>query len=412
MRINLTESKNTHMDHIEDSVFLDGVKGTRAAIQYIQQMRDTLDGSAKQRLRTTVKWDGAPAIFCGIDPKDGKFFVAKKSIFNKTGPLIYKSEAEIKKASELSGDLQDKFLESFKHFSKLGIKNIIQGDLLFTEGDVGSETINDEDMITFHPNTILYAVPKDSTLGKQIKRAKIGVVWHTSYDGDIWDFSLKASFGVDVKKLSKTSKVFSVDADFRDISGTAAMTEAESKAVTKMLSNLGTTFRKVNARSLNYIAQNPELKMRLMTFINLKVRAGRAIVARSAAREFVKYATTYYKEQENKMKTPRGKNNAKVKAAPVMKFIANTRPAELINIFELHSGLTKAKLILIRKLNSAAFIKTFVRTSDGFKVTGEEGYVAIDRFGKNAVKLVDRLEFSFNNFSPQILKGWMNDRRQ
>ena len=72
-----------------------------------------------------------------------------------------------------------------------------------------------------------------------------------------------------------------------------------------------------------------------MTFINLKVRAGRAIVARSAAREFVKYATTYYKEQENKMKTPRGKNNAKVKAAPVMKFIANTRPAELINIFEV-----------------------------------------------------------------------------
>jgi len=47
---------------------------------------------------------------------------------------------------------------------------------------------------------------------------------------------------------------------------------------------------------------------------------------------------------------------------------------------------------------------TFVRTSDGFKVTNPEGYVAIDRISGNAVKLVDRMEFSFNNFT--AIKSW------
>ena len=182
--------------------------------------------------------------------------------------------------------------------------------------------------------------------------------------------------------------------------------------MTKVLSKLGATFRKVKGPSLNYIKDNEELKIRLMAYVNLKVRSGKALVARAAAKEFVLYATTYYRDLENKAKAPRGKNTVKMKSAPVMRFIANTRPAEMINIFELHSGITRAKQILIRKLNSAAFIKTFVRTSDGFKVTGEEGYVAIDHFGKKAVKLVDRLEFSFNNFSPDILKGWMSSRRQ
>jgi hypothetical protein len=408
-RIHLTEARNTHMDHIEDSVFLDGVKGTRQAIQYIQQMRDTLSGTTQRPMSMTVKWDGAPAIFCGLDPADDKFFVAKKGIFNQT-PLIYKSAAEISGAEELPSDLKDKFLLALKHFKKLGIKNVIQGDLLFTKGDVDSQTIEDEDVLTFHPNTIVYAVPKDSTLGAQILRADIGVVWHTSYDGkDIQ--SLKASYGVDTKKFSTNTKVFSVDADFKDVSGSAAMTARESKEVTRILSKLGTTFRKVRAVTLNNISKNEELKIRVMAFINLKVRSGKALVAKTAAREFVVYATTYYKNLESKAKTPRGKNTVKMKSAPVMRFIANTRPAEMINIFELHSGITRAKQILIRKLNSAAFIKTFVRTSDGYKVTGEEGYVAIDHFGKKAVKLVDRLEFSFNNFSPAILKGWMSPRR-
>ena len=78
----------------------------------------------------------------------------------------------------------------------------------------------------------------------------------------------------------------------------------------------------------------------------------------------------------------------------------------LVAMFELQKNLVNAKLILLKQLNTLSQIDTFVKSSKGYHVTGEEGYVAIDKIGGGAVKLVDRMEFSYNNFSPEILKGW------
>ena len=121
-----------------------------------------------------------PAIFAGIDPADGKFFVAKKSVFN-IDPKLYKSIAEID-ADNLSAALNSKFKVAFEEFSKLGIKDVLQGDLMFTD-DVSTETIDGKSFYTFQPNTIVYAVDVNSDFGKKIKNAKIGVVWHTTYRG-------------------------------------------------------------------------------------------------------------------------------------------------------------------------------------------------------------------------------------
>ena len=134
-----------------------------------------LAGSSRSEVNMTVKWDGAPAIFAGQDPSDGKFFVAKKSVFN-VNPKLYKSAAEID--ADLSGDLNAKFKVALAEFSKLGITGVIQGDLMFT--DLNTENIDGESMYTFQPNTIVYAVPVDSDLGKTMNKAKIGVVWHTT----------------------------------------------------------------------------------------------------------------------------------------------------------------------------------------------------------------------------------------
>ena len=90
----ITESKNVHMEHLEDLVFNEGVAGTRKAINFLQDLRDMLAGHSKTKITSTVKWDGAPAIFAGVDPRDGKFFVAKKGVFNKD-PKVYKTNAEI-----------------------------------------------------------------------------------------------------------------------------------------------------------------------------------------------------------------------------------------------------------------------------------------------------------------------------
>ena len=137
----LTENKagkNLHLEHIEDEILNFGVPGGRAAINFVQSLRDMLSGSARSSVNMTVKWDGAPAIFAGTDPSDGKFFVAKKSVFN-VNPKLYKTNAEVD--ADVSGDLNAKFKVALAEFSKLGIKGVLQGDLMYTSNDLSKENI-------------------------------------------------------------------------------------------------------------------------------------------------------------------------------------------------------------------------------------------------------------------------------
>ena len=73
-------NKNTHLNHLEDNIFLGLIDGTREAINFIRDFRDVLKGHADRPSGgTSVKWDGAPAIWAGPHPESGKFFVAKKT---------------------------------------------------------------------------------------------------------------------------------------------------------------------------------------------------------------------------------------------------------------------------------------------------------------------------------------------
>src|SRR6056300_1438649 len=194
----ITEQKNTHMTHIEDKVLYGGVNGTRQAILALRSLRDMLKGTHAGNV--SVKWDGAPSIFAGIDPSDNQFFVAKKGIFNKN-PKVYKSAADID--ADTSGDLADKLKLALQYLPGLGIKGVVQGDFLFGPGDLSTDTIKGEKYVTFHPNTIVYAIPADSPSAADVLRAKIGIVWHTSYTGSTFE-SMRASYDVDVTKFKKS----------------------------------------------------------------------------------------------------------------------------------------------------------------------------------------------------------------
>ena len=237
--------KNLHLEHLEDEILNYGVDGGRAAINFLRSLRDMIAGASRSSVNMTVKWDGAPAIFAGIDPEDDKFFVAKKSVFN-VSPKLYKTNVEID--ADLSGDLNAKFKVALKEFSKLGIKGVLQGDLMFTD-DVDTDTIEGVKYYTFQPNTIVYAAPVDSDIGRKIKRSKIGVVWHTTYTGDALQ-DMKASFGADISSLSKPSSVWMDDATYKDASGRATFTAKETTKVTGILSQVGKTFQRINAGQL------------------------------------------------------------------------------------------------------------------------------------------------------------------
>ena len=397
------EGKNVHLEHIEDMVFNEGVTGTRNAILFLRNLRDMLSGASSRSVNITTKWDGAPAIFAGVDPADGAFFVAKKGLFN-TDPQMYKTVEDVK--SKLSGELQDKFLVALREFKKLGIKSgVYQGDLMFTKSDISKEKIKGEDYITFQPNTIVYAVPAASPLASKIRKASIGVVWHTTYSGEsIQDMS--ASFGKSiVDKMTSVSSVWMDDATYKDARGTATFTKEETNNLTAILSQAGKIFQKLPSAALNDIAGNNEFLIRLKAFNNTKVRKGKTITnARKHVSELVKYFRDFYQSEADKRKSDKGKQAQLDKMKKLMTYFDKNQK-ELVKIYEIVILLTSAKGMVVNKLNQAGTIPTFLRTTNGFKVTDQEGYVAIDKVG-GAVKLVDRMEFSKANFSPDVIKGW------
>ena len=405
----LTEDKggkNLHLEHLEDEILNYGVSGGRAAINFLQSLRDMLSGSSRSSTNMTVKWDGAPAIFAGIDPEDGKFFVAKKSVFN-VSPKLYKTDAEID--ADLSGALNEKFKVALAELSKLGIKGVLQGDLMYTD-DISKETIEGVSYYTFQPNTIVYAVPVDSDLGRVMNKSKIGVVWHTTYTGSALQ-DMKASFGADISKLSKPSSVWMDDATYKDVSGKATFTEKETDAVTKILSQTGKTFQRINSpllkqflnlqNSLTGTLSGASLK----TYNNSKVRAGEIIKnPKQHAAGYIKWVENSIQKQIDKVKSDKGKekykNMQKEYVRDFKKHVNN-----LTQIITFQNLLVDAKMQIVKKLNSVkGLTDTFIRTPNGYKVTNPEGYVAIDRVGGTAVKLVDRMEFSFNNFT--AIKAW------
>ena len=398
--------KNLHLEHLEDEIINNGVAGGRAAINFLQSLRDMLSGSSRSSTNMTVKWDGAPAIFAGIDPEDGKFFVAKKSVFN-VSPKLYKTDAEID--ADLSGDLNAKFKVALAELSKLGIKGVLQGDLMYTD-DISKETIEGVSYYTFQPNTIVYAVPVDSDLGRVMNKSKIGVVWHTTYTGSALQ-DMKASFGADISKLSKPSSVWMDDATYKDVSGKATFTEKETDAVTKILSQTGKTFQRINSpllkqflnlqNSLTGTLSGASLK----TYNNSKVRAGEIIKnPKQHAAGYIKWVENSIQKQIDKVKSDKGKEKCKnMQKEYVRDFKKHVN--NLTQIITFQNLLVDAKMQIVKKLNSVkGLTDTFIRTPNGYKVTNPEGYVAIDRVGGTAVKLVDRMEFSFNNFT--AIKAW------
>jgi len=392
------------MEHIEDNVLNGGVDGARQSINYLRALRDMLSGSSKSSINVSVKWDGAPAIFAGTDPSDGQFFVAKKGVFAKT-PKVYKTLAEID--ADTSGDLATKLKLALKYLPDVGIKGVIQGDFLYSKSDLKTKKQKDVSYIVFHPNTIAYAVPDNIPLAKTIKRSKIGIVWHTRYTGSSFE-DMKASFGKNIANtLTKSKDVWSADAEYTDQSGQATFTKKETDELTSILSSAGKVFNKIDAASLNGISKDTELLIRMQTFLNTKVRKQERISnVKSAVNEMIDYFTDYYKIETDKRKSPKGKASVDERKKLVMKYFSSTNRKNLEAILELMNHIVDAKLMLIAKMNQASSLSTFVQTDKGFKAVGEEGYVAIDKMGKNAVKLVDRMEFSYNNFSDKVIKGW------
>ena len=391
--------KNTHLEHLEDNILNGGSQGGKEAVAFLRSLGDMLEqGGADTRV--TVKWDGAPAVICGTNPENGRFFVGTKSVFNKTDPKIIYSEEDVERMYA-PGQLAEKLKASYKYLSTLSIPEVVQGDLLFTD-DKYEANIGGDTCIAFQPNTIVYAVPKDSDIGQKIDEAKFGIVFHTAYSGRTLD-TMSASFG-NIGVQGNTN-VLVTSSDFKNASGEANMTATEKTVYTNLVNKTEGSLKQAS-RFLDLMKVNDMNKFTLnimfKTFFNTYVRQGRSLVgARNTARDFAQYFSNALDKEIDKKKMKATKDKYLELKNKGLKFISDNQQAIYMTVAS-YMNLQAAKNFMIRKLQKVNTFGTFLRTPDGYRVTAPEGFVAI-RSGQ-ALKLVDRLEFSRANFTAD--KNW------
>ena len=402
-------SKNTHLEHLEDSILFDGSQGARDAFMFLDELAQTFSGKQKNTFKITTKWDGAPAIFCGTYPGSSRFFVGTKSVFNKNAKINFR-DTDIDVNHGHAPGLVSKLKDALKYFPALGISGVAQGDLLFTD-DKKYETINGERCITFTPNTITYCIPETSALYEKAKRAKIGVVFHTTYRGNSVE-SLSATFGYDITRLNQSDDVLVLSAETDQLGKDVLLTQQEVNKL-KSMKRASTTLVNQSASFLDSVAEqieaNDQLTVgpRLKIYFNTYVRQGRRVSSASNfVRDFKQYFEGEVKKAADKVKTPKAKAGKLKKLYDGLDFIEANETA-LLKTVGLYTTLQQAKLLFIRKLEKGEKIRTYLRSENGYKVTSPEGYVAIQE-DATAVKLVDRLQFSVANFN--VSKDWVDGK--
>ena len=398
-----TQEKNTHLEHLEDDIINRGSQGGVNAINFLNSVRNMLAGNVGGKLNMSVKWDGAPAVFCGTNPENGKFFVGTKSVFNAT-PKINYTPNDIRKNH--GGELANKLQVCLRELPKLGLDGIYQGDLLFTRGDLKTVAIDGEKMITFTPNTITYAVPAGSDIARRIARAKLGIVFHTKYSGKTMS-SLTAGFG-SIKGQGPAS-VFLASAAFTDTSGSATFNKSELAKFDALIrmaqGSLSKAKPMLDEMSKSSMSDQLSVGYRLKTFFNAYIRNSKQGMDKVAVmqKSFRDYYESFIQAEIDSKKTPKGKEKYIKAKEDGLRFIDRNKTALYFAIAS-HISLANCKNSLISKLNQVQSIGHFLRTPNGYKVTAPEGFVAVDRVA-GAIKLVDRLEFSRANFT--IAKDWV-----
>jgi hypothetical protein len=403
------EGKNTHLEHLEDQIINKGFNGVQEVVATLQGLSDMLGGHAEHKYKISTKWDGAPAIICGIDPTDNQFFVGTKSVFAKNTPKLVKSKKDIKTMYGEQPELAAKLLTALTYLSQIGIKGVLQGDLLYAgPADITPATIDGQEFITFRPNTITYAVPVNSNLAQKIKKTKMGIVFHTEYVGGPTLADMTAEFGYDASPFSHSANVWVNDALVKDLSGTATMTQEETDAINLAISKVQQSAANVKPETFAWIDHDlsgVDFKNDLKAHINSMIRSAGDFEQDPSA-----FALAYINRYRTKMlqaievlKSEKGKASKQEAMEEGLKFL-NSHVNDLKSFYNLYLRTITAKLFLVKKLATIKSLDSFLEVGPNeYKVTPEEGKVIIDHMG-NAVKLVDRLEFSRANFT--MPKNW------
>lgn len=406
-------TKNTHLEHIEDLMLMFGEDGVKESFEYIDDLVRTFSGDPKNSKKFSTKWDGAPAIFCGPDPVDGEFFVAKKGIFNKT-PQLFKSISEIQQ-DKIAEGLKKVFTYVFKYMKPLydsgKLKDVVQGDFLFHEGT--RKIVNDvhnENCIIFKPQLISYCIPDHDELYDAAKKCKVCVVIHARYPitnaKTVQDLSV--NFGFDASEHSNRD-ILILTPFTSELGSSMMITKAEKS---KLINWKRTAMRTLPqcSKFLNEISESYEdswsITYLIKQYFNTRVREGQKVnSAKKFYEDFVKYWEEKFRKEIDKKASAKAKAKWRKQMFDGIVYLKKNK-SSFIQMVALYNTIQNIKNIFVPKLEAGERFRTYYydEKTGTYDVGNQEGYVAI-RESDKAVKLVQRLGgFSQRNFNE--MKSW------
>jgi hypothetical protein len=389
--IDLFESNvNSHINHIEELVIDQGKVGIQKAIDILSNVASLLTTAEPNATHISQKFDGISIVF-GIDPEDKKFFVGTKSAFSLT-PKVIKSEKDLQIHYGDEEDLADKLRTCLRYLRPLKITGILQGDLLFTTNTLQSENINGQDMIVFRPNTISYAVPEDSLLGKTITRASLGIAIHTSYHGELGNL-IKDEMPR-LGQIKSTPSVWIKPVTYDNYSA-VQLSDAERQSLANDLDLIKGLVSTLKGGAIDKVLNH--VRADLKSWVIQTVKNGEHIETSTSLKSFFTYVVQKNDLIIKSYKTQKAKDNKVDKLTDLKNFLITNR-STFESIIRIHILITKIKNKLLARLNTIEEIGTFIKTDNGYKVTNPEGFVAIGQDG-DVVKLVDRLEGGFSQLN-------------
>ena len=391
----LREYKRTHLEHIEDLILTGGHAGGQSVINYFTGILQTLQGDAEKPINVSVKWDGAPAVVCGINPENSRWFVGTKSVFAKDAKINYTKQDIARNHG--TDELGQKLLKCLVHLKKLNITGVVQGDMMFTRKDISTQPIQGQSYITFKPNTITYAVPADNELAKKMLSAEVGIVFHTTYVGDSMS-NLSAQYGVDISEFTKDPAVWFDTATYRNVSGIATFTADEENVFVADIEQLKELLKKVPANLSASLGANKDFLSFFMMFINDKIKQGELPSDTNRyLKDFAKFYQGKMQQQAAGLKAQKAIQLRQQKMKDMPMFLKQMQ-GPLAAMMAFYKKSIELKNIALAKMNKATAIGSFEQTENGLVVTDPEGFVAVGHAG-DAVKLVDRLNFSRKNLT-------------
>ena len=275
-------------------------------------------------------------------------------------PKINFTEKDINENHPGEG-LQQKLKIALKTLSTLNWNTVAQGDMLFSKEDLQQTNIDGEEVIVFKPNTIVYAVPTNSDLAKQVTSADIGIVWHTEYVGGPTLADTRAKYGFDSSVLGQSSKVWHRDALIKDFSGVVTLTNNESEEVMGAIREADAYLKTIDSATFSWLEKGNDVigkdfLQQLKAHVNNNIRAGAFDEPTKFAQGFVQKYITFMQKKIDGYKTQAKQDEMNDKLVQGVKFIKEHVPS-IVSVYDLYLKIIHSKVLIVKKLETNIQIK-------------------------------------------------------